>query len=41
MLAYDVNDELLPFGHGVPLRLRNEIEPGFNEVKWLGYRQSI
>ena len=34
MLAYDMNNESLPFGHGAPLRLRNEIELGFKQVKW-------
>jgi sulfoxide reductase catalytic subunit YedY len=27
--------ESLPFGHGAPLRLRNEIELGFKQVKWI------
>ena len=35
MLAYDMNGEPLSFGHGAPLRLRNEIELGFKQVKWL------
>ena len=35
MLAYDMNNEPLPFGHGAPLRLRNEIEVGFKQVKWI------
>jgi sulfoxide reductase catalytic subunit YedY len=35
MLAYDMNDATLDFGHGAPLRLRNEIELGFKMVKWL------
>jgi sulfoxide reductase catalytic subunit YedY len=35
MLAYDMNDQPLTFGHGAPLRLRNEIELGFKQVKWL------
>jgi methionine sulfoxide reductase catalytic subunit len=35
MLAYDMNDQPLPFGHGAPLRLRNEIELGFKQVKWI------
>ncbi len=35
MLAYDMNGEPLPFGHGAPLRLRNEIELGFKQVKWI------
>ena len=39
MLAYDMNDEPLSFGHGAPLRLRNEIELGFKQVKWIkGHR---
>jgi thiosulfate reductase cytochrome b subunit len=36
MLAYDMNDEPLTYGHGAPLRLRNEIQLGFKQVKWLG-----
>jgi sulfoxide reductase catalytic subunit YedY len=35
MIAYDMNDQPLPFGHGAPLRLRNEIELGFKQVKWI------
>lgn len=35
MLAYDMNDETLPFGHGAPLRLRNEDQLGFKLVKWI------
>ena len=35
MLAYDMNDATLDFGHGAPLRLRNEVELGFKMVKWL------
>ena len=35
MLAYDMNDEPLPFGHGAPLRLRNEVQLGFKHVKWI------
>jgi DMSO/TMAO reductase YedYZ molybdopterin-dependent catalytic subunit len=35
MLAYDMNDQPLTFGHGAPLRLRNEIELGFKQVKWI------
>jgi sulfoxide reductase catalytic subunit YedY len=34
-LAYDMNDEPLPFGHGAPLRLRNETQLGFKQVKWI------
>ena len=36
MLAYDMNDEPLTFGHGAPLRLRNETQLGFKQVKWTG-----
>lgn len=35
MLAYDMNDEALSFGHGAPLRLRNEVQLGFKMVKWI------
>ncbi|HEY8072461.1 MAG TPA: molybdopterin-dependent oxidoreductase [Labilithrix sp.] len=35
MLAYDMNGEPLPYGHGAPLRLRNEIQLGFKQVKWI------
>ncbi|HVS06832.1 MAG TPA: molybdopterin-dependent oxidoreductase [Candidatus Dormibacteraeota bacterium] len=35
MLAYDMNGEALSFGHGAPLRLRNEVQLGFKQVKWL------
>jgi sulfoxide reductase catalytic subunit YedY len=35
MLAYDMNGEPLSFGHGAPLRLRNENQLGFKQVKWL------
>ncbi len=35
MLAYDMNDEPLPYGHGAPLRLRNEVQLGFKQVKWI------
>ncbi len=35
MLAYDMNGDTLDFGHGAPLRLRNEVELGFKMVKWL------
>lgn len=35
MLAYDMNDEALPYGHGAPLRLRNEVQLGFKLVKWI------
>jgi methionine sulfoxide reductase catalytic subunit len=36
MLAYDMNGEPLSYGHGAPLRLRNEIQQGFKQVKWIG-----
>jgi methionine sulfoxide reductase catalytic subunit len=36
MLAYDMNGKPLDYGHGAPLRLRNESEHGFKQVKWLG-----
>ncbi|MBO0682749.1 MAG: molybdopterin-dependent oxidoreductase [Candidatus Dormibacteraeota bacterium] len=35
MLAYDMNGAPLSYGHGAPLRLRNEIQLGFKQVKWL------
>ena len=35
MLAYEMNGEPLSYGHGAPLRLRNEIQLGFKQVKWL------
>jgi methionine sulfoxide reductase catalytic subunit len=35
MLAYTMNDEPLSFGHGAPLRLRNETQLGFKQVKWI------
>ena len=35
MLAYDMNGQPLSFGHGAPLRLRNELELGFKQVKWI------
>jgi len=35
MLAYDMNDEPLDYGHGAPVRLRNEVQLGFKQVKWL------
>jgi hypothetical protein len=35
MLAYDMNGETLSFGHGAPLRLRNETQLGFKMVKWI------
>jgi methionine sulfoxide reductase catalytic subunit len=35
MLAYDMNEKPLSFGHGAPVRLRNETQLGFKQVKWL------
>jgi DMSO/TMAO reductase YedYZ molybdopterin-dependent catalytic subunit/thiosulfate reductase cytochrome b subunit len=35
MLAYEMNDDDLSFGHGAPLRLRNEVQLGFKLVKWI------
>ncbi|ODR04618.1 oxidoreductase [Mycolicibacillus koreensis] len=35
MLAYTMNDAPLTYGHGAPLRLRNELQHGFMHVKWL------
>lgn len=35
MLAYDMNGEPLSYGHGAPLRLRNEVQLGFKQVTWI------
>ncbi len=35
LLAYDMNGKPLTFGHGAPLRLRNEVQLGFKQVKWI------
>ncbi|WP_083874660.1 molybdopterin-dependent oxidoreductase [Nocardia paucivorans] len=35
MLAYEMNGEPLTYGHGAPLRLRNELQHGFKHVKWV------
>lgn len=35
LLAYEMNNEPLPEVHGAPLRLRNELELGFKQVKWI------
>ena len=35
LLAYEMNDEPLGAAHGAPLRLRNEVELGFKQVKWV------
>ena len=34
-LAYEMNGNPLPELHGAPLRLRNELEFGFKQVKWV------
>jgi methionine sulfoxide reductase catalytic subunit len=35
ILAYEINGKPLSELHGAPLRLRNELELGFKQVKWL------
>lgn len=35
LLAYDFNGAPLTFGHGAPVRLRNELQLGFKHVKWI------
>jgi len=35
ILAYEMNGEPLNELHGAPLRLRNELELGFKQVKWI------
>jgi DMSO/TMAO reductase YedYZ molybdopterin-dependent catalytic subunit/thiosulfate reductase cytochrome b subunit len=35
LLAYEMNGEPLNESHGAPLRLRNEHEIGFKQVKWI------
>jgi len=35
LLCYEMNGEALDEEHGAPLRLRNEIELGFKQVKWI------
>ena len=35
ILAYEMNGKPLSELHGSPLRLRNELELGFKQVKWL------
>lgn len=35
ILAYEMNGERLGVTHGAPLRLRNELELGFKQVKWV------
>ncbi|BBY67527.1 hypothetical protein MHEL_57700 [Mycolicibacterium helvum] len=36
LLAYEMNGDPLSETHGAPLRLRNEVELGFKQVKWIG-----
>jgi DMSO/TMAO reductase YedYZ molybdopterin-dependent catalytic subunit len=31
----ELNDQPLPYLHGKPLRLRNELQHGFKLVKWI------
>jgi thiosulfate reductase cytochrome b subunit len=35
ILAYEMNGQRLSESHGAPLRLRNELELGFKQVKWV------
>ena len=35
ILAYELNGEPLNESHGAPLRLRDEVELGFKQVKWI------
>jgi DMSO/TMAO reductase YedYZ molybdopterin-dependent catalytic subunit len=35
ILAYEMNGEPLKEEHGAPLRLRDELELGFKQVKWV------
>ena len=35
ILAYEMNGSTLPEENGAPLRLRNELELGFKQVKWV------
>mgnify|MGYP000495280993 FL=1 len=35
LLAYEMNGAPLTEIHGAPLRLRNEVELGFKQVKWV------
>lgn len=35
ILAYEMNGKPLPLLNGAPLRLRNELELGFKQVKWV------
>ena len=35
MLAYEMNGDPIPELHGAPLRLRNELELAFKQIKWI------
>jgi DMSO/TMAO reductase YedYZ molybdopterin-dependent catalytic subunit len=35
VLAYGLNGEPLNEAHGAPVRLRDEVELGFKQVKWI------
>jgi methionine sulfoxide reductase catalytic subunit len=35
ILAYEMNNEPLNELYGAPLRLRNELELGFKQIKWV------
>jgi sulfoxide reductase catalytic subunit YedY len=35
ILAYEMNGQVLSELHGAPLRLRDELELGFKQVKWV------
>ena len=35
ILAYEMNGQPLNESHGAPIRLRNEVELGFKQVKWI------
>jgi DMSO/TMAO reductase YedYZ molybdopterin-dependent catalytic subunit len=35
LLAYEMNGDALSKLHGAPLRLRNELELGFKQIKWI------
>jgi DMSO/TMAO reductase YedYZ molybdopterin-dependent catalytic subunit len=35
ILAYDMNDDVLPIGHGAPLRLRVERQLGYKQAKFV------
>jgi DMSO/TMAO reductase YedYZ molybdopterin-dependent catalytic subunit len=41
MLAHDMNGAPLSYGQGAPLRLRNEAQLGFKQVKWIAGRELV